>query len=318
MTTADITLDDTPRGGPRPASSGPRPASSGPRPASSGRRTAWLLLSPALAFFAVLFLMPLAVMLLFSLLTGNPLWDDTVTFTLENYTRMVQDTYYLEAVGSTVLLGLYVTGASLAIAYPLALQLARMRSAAWRSILMIAVLSPMMTGMVIRTFAWMTLLADQGVINRTLTGAGLIAEPLPLMYNTFGIVVAMTHIFVPFMVLTLVGVLGRIDDRLEQAAQSLGATRLRAFVEVTLPLSVPGILAGSLLVFALTISSYVTPTLMGGFAFVNLPILIYQQIASSFNPSFAAALGFALLVLSMSVIAAYWRVLSRVGRGGGT
>lgn len=277
--------------------------------------TAWLLAAPALAFFAVLFILPLAVMLVFSVLTGNPLWRDDVTFTLANYARLVEDTYYAEALLSTVALGVYVTVASLVIAYPLAYRLVRMRSALWRTVVLIIVLSPMMTGMVIRTFAWITLLADQGVVNRTLTAWGLITEPLPLMYNVFGIVVAMTHIFVPFMVLTLVGVIGRIDERVEQAARSLGATKLATFLEVTLPLSLPGILAGSLLVFALTISSYVTPTLMGGFAFVNLPILIYQQIASSFDPGFAAALGFVLLAMSLAVIAGYWQAIARLGRG---
>ena len=104
------------------------------------------------------------------------------------------------------------------------------------------------------------------------------------MYNEFGTVVALVHIYVPFMVLTLTGVIGRIDERLEQAARSLGAGRLRAFVEVTLPLSLPGILAGSLLVFALSISAYVTPSLMGGTDVLTLPMLIAQQVGTSFNP----------------------------------
>ena len=111
------------------------------------------------------------------------------------------------------------------------------------------------------------------------------------MYNEFGTVVALVHIYVPFMVLTLTGVIGRIDERLEQAARSLGAGRLRAFVEVTLPLSLPGILAGSLLVFALSISAYVTPSLMGGTDVLTLPMLIAQQVGTSFNPNFAGALG---------------------------
>ena len=104
------------------------------------------------------------------------------------------------------------------------------------------------------------------------------------MYNEFGTIVALVHIYVPFMVLTLTGVIGRIDERLEQAARSLGAGRLRAFVEVTLPLSLPGILAGSLLVFALSISAYVTPSLMGGTDVLTLPMLIAQQVGTSFNP----------------------------------
>jgi len=150
------------------------------------------------------------------------------------------------------------------------------------------------------------------VINTTLIDLGLIHKPLPLMYNEFGTVVALVHIFVPFMVLTLIGVIGRIDERLEQAARSLGAGRLRAFVEVTLPLSLPGVLAGSLLVFALSISSYVTPTLMGGTSVLTLPMLIAQQLGTSFNPNFAGALGVILLSVSLVIVIAYNRIVARL------
>jgi putative spermidine/putrescine transport system permease protein len=114
------------------------------------------------------------------------------------------------------------------------------------------------------------------------------------------------------MVLTLIGVIGRIDGRLEQAARSLGAGRLRAFVEVTLPLSLPGVLAGSLLVFALSISAYVTPSLMGGTAVLTLPMLIAQQVNTSFNPGFAGALGVVLLSVSLAIVIAYNRILARL------
>ena len=155
------------------------------------------------------------------------------------------------------------TVVALLIGYPLAHWMARMQSRLGHALVLMAVIAPLLTGIVVRTFAWMTILQDKGVINTTLIGWGLIEKPLPLMYNEFGTVVALVHIYVPFMVLTLIGVIGRIDERLEQAARSLGAGRLRAFVEVTLPLSLPGILAGSLLVFALSISAYVTPVADG-------------------------------------------------------
>lgn len=280
------------------------------------RGTALLLAAPALLFFTFLFILPLAVMLLISLLSGNPLWDETAHFTLQNYARLIEDSYHLEVMGQTLLLGFWVTGASLVIAYPLAYQLVRVRRAWLRTAMLVAILSPMMTGLVIRTYAWMTILADRGVINEGLAALGLISEPLPLMYNMLGIAVAMVHIFVPFMMLTLVGVLGRIDPALVQAARNLGASGPRAFFEVTLPLSLPGIVAGSLLVFALTISSYVTPTLMGGFAFQTLPMLIYQQISASFNPGMGAAIGFVLLVVSLLIILGYGRALARFTRGG--
>jgi putative spermidine/putrescine transport system permease protein len=144
---------------------------------------------------------------------------------------------------------------------------------------------------------------------------GWIDSPLQLMYNEFGTVVALVHIYVPYMVLTLTGVIGRIDERLEQAARNLGANRFRAFLEVTLPLSLPGILAGSLLVFALSISAYVTPFLMGGTDVLTLPMLIYQQVGASFNLGFAGALGVILLAVSLVVVLAYNRVLSRFAGG---
>ena len=127
-----------------------------------------------------------------------------------------------------------------------------------------------------------------------------------------GVVIGLVHIYVPFMVLTLVGVIGRIDPTLEEAARGLGASRLRTFLEVTLPLSLPGILAGSLLVFALAISAYVTPVLLGGNNVLTLPMLIYQQVSSSFNLGFAGALGVVLLAVSLALVFAYNTILGRL------
>jgi putative spermidine/putrescine transport system permease protein len=251
---------------------------------------AWLI-APSAVLFALFFFLPMGLMAMISLLTGNPVVQPHVSFTGKYYQRIVSDPYYFEVIWTTLRIGLLTTLAALLIGYPLAHWMARIRGRTAYAVLMMTVLTPMLTGIVVRTFAWMALLSDKGAINQTLTGLGLISKPLPLMYNEFSIVLGLTHIYVPYMVLTLVGVIGRIDERLEQAAQNLGASPLRAFLEVTLPLSLPGILAGSLLVFALAISAYVTPILMGGFQIMTLPMLIYQQISSSFNVGFAAALG---------------------------
>ena len=276
---------------------------------------AWLIL-PTLLFFAVFFVLPLGVMLLLSLLTDNPVAAPEVAFTTRHYRRLIGDDYHFEVLWTTVRLGLWTTAAALVIGYPLAHLMARMRSRAGHVLLLMAVLAPLLTGVVVRTYAWMTLLSDRGVINSLLADLGLTRGPVKLMYNDFGIVVALVHIYVPFMVLTLTGVIGRIDGRLEEAARNLGASRLRAFVEVTLPLSLPGILAGSLLVFALSISAYVTPILMGGFQVMTLPILVYQQVSASFNLGFAAALGLVLLVVSLALVVAYNHVLGRItGQG---
>jgi putative spermidine/putrescine transport system permease protein len=290
------------------------------RAAPAGRRWrlgGWLLLAPALGLFLVFFVLPLAVVALISVLTGNPINDPDARLTTQHYAKLLSDRFYLDVLLVTLRLGLWTTLSALAVGYPLAYQLARMRSATGRTLLLMAVLSPLLVGVVVRTYAWMTLLSDQGVVNTLLRAVGLTREPVHLMYNEFGIVVALVHIYTPFMVLTLTGVIGKIDPRWEEAARNLGASRLRAFAEVTLPLSLPGIVAGSLVVFALSISAYVTPILMGGFSIITLPILIYQQVSGVFNFGFAAALGLILLVVSLAVVLAYHRAMVRVARGVG-
>jgi putative spermidine/putrescine transport system permease protein len=276
-------------------------------------RAAWLI-APAALFFLVFFMLPFFVMALLSVLTGNPLQRPNVAFTTRHYERIVEDSLYLESLLSTLKIGAVTTLAALVLGYPIAHWLARIRSRTGHALLLMAVIAPMLTGIVVRTFAWMTILADKGVINATLAALGLTSAPLPLMYNELGTTIALVHIYVPFMVLTLAGVIGGIDERLEEGAMSLGASPLRAFLEVTLPLSLPGIMAGSLLVFALAISAYVTPYLMGGQQVLTLPMLIYQQVAATFNTAFAGALGVLLLVVSIALVIAYNRVLARLGR----
>jgi putative spermidine/putrescine transport system permease protein len=271
-----------------------------------------LFILPSALLFALFFFLPIGLMALMSVLTGNPVVAPKVAFTTRHYARMVDDPFYLEVIWTTIRIGLVTTLVALAIGYPLAHWMARIKSRTGHALLLMAVLAPMLTGIVVRTFAWMTLLSDKGVVNQTLMSLGVIGQPLKLMYTETGIVVGLVHIYVPFMVLTLTGVIGRIDERLEQAAENLGASPLRAFLEVTLPLSLPGILAGSLLVFALAISAYVTPILLGGFQIMTLPILIYQQISANFNVGFAAALGIVLLMISLGLVVAYNRALGLV------
>jgi putative spermidine/putrescine transport system permease protein len=275
---------------------------------------AWLI-APALLLFVLFFVMPFGVMAVMSVFSSNPVTNPNAFLTTRHYERFINDTagIFHEALWDTLRIGLITTVSALLIGYPLAHWMARMPSRLGHALALMAVIAPLLTGIVVRTFAWMTLLQDKGVINTTLASLGLIEKPLALMYNEFGTVVALVHIYVPFMVLTLTGVIGRIDERLEQAARSLGASRLRAFVEVTLPLSLPGILAGSLLVFALSISAYVTPSLMGGTNVLTLPMLIAQQVMGTpFNPNFAGALGVILLSVCLAIVIAYNRILARL------
>ena len=274
---------------------------------------AWLI-APAALLFVLFFVLPFGVMAVMSVYSGNPVTNPNAMLTTRHYERFIFDSagIFHDALWSTLRIGFITTVASLLIGYPLAHWMARMQSRLGHALVLMAVIAPMLTGIVVRTFAWMTILQDKGVINTLLLDWGMINKPLPLMYNEFGTVVALVHIYVPFMVLTLTGVIGRIDERLEQAARSLGAGRLRAFAEVTLPLSLPGILAGSLLVFALSISAYVTPALMGGTDVLTLPMLIAQQVGTSFNPNFAGALGVILLLVSLVIIVGYNSILARL------
>jgi len=272
---------------------------------------AWAI-APAALLFVLFFILPFGVMMLLSFLSGNPVSNPNVSFTWRHYNRLVDSDLYFDALVATMRIGAITTLIALLIGYPLAHWMARMHSRVGHALLLMAVIAPLLTGIVVRTFAWMTVLGDRGVINITLQWLGLTAKPLPLMYNEFGVVIGLVHIYVPFMVLTLVGVIGRIDRTLEEAARGLGASRLMTFLEVTLPLSLPGILAGSLLVFALAISAYVTPVLLGGNNVLTLPMLIYQQVSASFNLGFAGALGTALLVVSLALVFAYNSILGRL------
>jgi putative spermidine/putrescine transport system permease protein len=271
-------------------------------------------IAPAAALFALFFVLPFAVMAGLSLLSGNPVSNPDVAFTLRHYQRLFESDLYFDALVATLRIGAITTLIALAIGYPLAHWMARMRSRLGHALLLMAVIAPLLTGIVVRTFAWMTLLGDRGVINTTLQWLGAIERPLPLMYNELGVIVGLVHIYVPFMVLTLVGVIGRIDRSLEEAARGLGASRARTFLEVTLPLSLPGIVAGSLLVFALAISAYVTPVLLGGNSVLTVPMLIYQQVSASFNLGFAGALGAVLLAVALLLVSGYNAILGRLTR----
>jgi putative spermidine/putrescine transport system permease protein len=239
-----------------------------------------LLLGPYVVLLVVFFMAPLLLMLAISFSRqsyGQLEWS----FTAQHYIHFFTDAYYLTVLADTLWLGVLTTVASLLLGYPLAYHLALTR----------------------------------GLINATLMQHGWLSKPLPLMYNKFGVTLALVHVFLPFMVLSLTGVLKRIEPQLIEASQTLGASPRRAFLEVTLPLSLPGILAGSLLVFSLAISSFVVPILVGGFKVHVLPMVVYEQVLSVFDWPFGAANAFVLLVISVALIAVYIKVTERALRG---
>ena len=283
-------------------------------------RAGALLLAPYVLLLVVFFTAPLALMLATSVSHQSFGQIDErassahSTVTLHHYIRFFSDSYYVGVLWDTLLLGAIVTVVSVLLGYPLAYHLALTRSR-WKPLLIVFILSPLLVGIVIRCYGWMILLADRGLINATLMEHRWITKPLPLMYNKLGVTIALVHVFLPFMVLSLTGVLKRIDPHLIEASKTLGASPWRAFLEVTLPLSLPGILAGSLLVFSLAISSFVVPILIGGFKVHVLPMVVYEQVLSVFDWPFGAANAFVLLVISVALIAVYIKVTERALRG---
>ena len=177
-----------------------------------------------------------------------------------------------------------------------------------RAALLGAVLLPLWTSLLVRTAAWMIILQDNGIINQALTGLGITSEPVALIYNRFGVVLAMTHVLLPFMVLPIYSVLLTVPGNLMTAAASLGAHPLRAFLRVLLPLSLRGVISGALLVFMSSIGYYITPALLGGASDQMLSSVIAFYATGSANWSMAAALGLILLVLTLALYALYNRL----------
>jgi ABC-type spermidine/putrescine transport system permease subunit I len=169
-------------------------------------------------------------------------------------------------------------------------------------LLLIAVLLPFWSSLLVRTFAWQVLLRDTGIINRFLLDLGVIAEPIPLIRTTGGVIIGMSHILLPFMVLPLYSVMRRIDPELGHAAANLGASPVRAFLRVFVPLTLPGVVAGCLLVFVLALGFYITPALLGGLRDQMISQLIVQQVQQALDWGFATAMSMLLLAATLAVL----------------
>lgn len=268
------------------------------------RRLAWF--GPALLFYAVFLLLPYAVLLRLSVFRYSARLLYVPDFTLANYAAVMSDPYYLALMGRTVLLGLGVTALALLLGYPLALRIAR-SPPRLKAVLMAVTLSPLLINLVVRSYAWLVLLGDAGVINRGLMAAGLIAAPLPLGGNLVSVTIGMVHIGLPLMVLSLVGVIERIDPALAEAARTLGATPGHIARRITLPLSLPGIGAGSLLVFCFAASAFVTPSVLGGNRVATVSTVILDKFTASLNWPVGATLVVLLLALTLLAVALHGR-----------
>jgi putative spermidine/putrescine transport system permease protein len=222
------------------------------------------------------------------------------TWELGNYLSFVSDPFYLAILLRTVAMGFWVTACCLLLGFPFAYGLSRLRGTP-RALVYLLVLLPLLTSAVVRTFGWMILLANNGVINRTLMDLGLAETPVRLMYGMPGVVIALVEVLLPFMILALDAALVNIPPELYEAARNLGAGRARVLARVTLPLALPGMLSGSVLVFTLAVSAFVTPSLIGGPRVPVMSTLIYQQGMSLLNWPFGAAIGFIMLATILAL-----------------
>ena len=223
-------------------------------------------------------------------------------FTMQNFTAMLRP-LYARAFWNTLLLCLETAVFTLVLAYPLAYALVRTRSSALRSFILITAVTPLFLGEVVRTYSWMIVLGNNGFLNTLLLRLGLVERPMQMMFTMGGVIAALVHVTMPIMVIMLAAGLSHIDRNYEKAAESLGAGPIRVFLTITLPLSMPGIVAGFSTAFAWTFSAFATPQLIGGGRVSTVSTLIYQLGFASFNFPFAASLSIVGLALSLAVIA---------------
>jgi putative spermidine/putrescine transport system permease protein len=269
------------------------------------------LISPSLALLLVGFLVPTLLMLVMSLRSYTAMQGVGDEWTLANYASVLTDGYYLEIIGRTLLLGAVVTITCLILGFPLALFIVRSGPRTQTATLLL-VIFPLLLNIVVRSYGWMILLAPRGLVNDTLMRIGLIGQPIELMYNLTGVLIGLTQIYLPFMVLLLVPALQNIPADVEAAAQTLLASRPRVFFSITIPLMLPGIITGSILVFVLAISALVTPRMLGGPTYSVMATQIYDEFMTNLNWPAGAALAFVLTFLALFLIwaanrfAAHW------------
>lgn len=251
-----------------------------------------------LLFLAVLFLVPVLRLMGLSVEGG----------TLANFEKALTDGLYVQVMLDTMEIAACVTAVSLVLAYPIAFFLAA-APRRWAIVGLIFLLLPFWTSILVRTYAWMILLGRNGIINQALLALGLTDAPLPLLYNTTGVVIGMVHVLMPYMVFPIYTAMLRIDGDLILAAAGLGAPGHRIFRRVFLPLTLPGVLAGSTLVFILSLGFFITPALLGGGRVIMIAVLIEQQVRQFLQWGFAAALSIVLLAAAVIVFLSLHRLM---------
>ncbi len=259
---------------------------------------AFFLVFPLILYMCFFYVYPLLRMFVMSI---------SPPFTFDNYLNFFSE-IYLRALYVTLKVSFLVTLLCLLLGYPLAYYLSSIPPKK-ANLLMIFVLIPLWTSVLVRTYAWIMILGRNGIINQALLKLGLIDEPLKIIYNVFGLVLGMVHVMLPFMVLSLFSVMTGIDRGLLKAAQNLGARPFEAFRRVFLPLSMPGIFAGSILVFIISVGFFITPALLGGRKEVMIAMVIEQAVSVFLNWGLASAASFLLLLLILGIFVTSGKII---------
>lgn len=270
---------------------------------SGALRPVVLLCALPAAFFVAFFLAPMAVVLIASLTTpaGHP--------TFAHYVRILADAYHWDVLWVTFRIGALTTLVCVLIGYPLAWYLVRIvKWRPWRRFCVILLVVPLFTSNIVRSFGWMVLLGRNGLVNDGLIGLGLIERPMRFLGTELGILIGLVYILLPFIVLAVGNALAKVDPALEHASADLGATPSATFRTIIFPLSLPGLMAGSVMVFMLAVSAYVTPALLSGGRITVFSMLIFQQYSSVFDFNYGGALSITMLVLTLALVAIAGRI----------
>lgn len=273
------------------------------------KSSAFVMVVPGLVILAVCLFLPLLKVLIPSLQGG--------AYPFSAYVKFFQDEYYLKIFVRTVKVAFLTTGVCMVTGVPTAYFISRCQKK-WRGVLLSVSIFPMMTNSVIRSFAWINILGSNGIINKFLMASNLVEKPVKLLYTDFAIIIGSVYLFLPLMIVTVAGVMENIGDDMMEAALSLGADRVKAFMKVIFPMSLPGIIVGGILVFTGTLTAYTTPQLLGGNKNMVLSTFIYQRAMSVGDWDGAAVISLIMIVVTLVVIKGFNALAARLDRRGGS
>ena len=266
-----------------------------------------LLLLPIALVNALGFVVPTLNLLRMSFFEAQGTGAMQEVFTLATWLKVFTDSFYAELILNSISTSLLITVLTLLCSYPIALYLHR-SSGLWRSVLLVLVIAPLLTSAVVRTYGWIVILFENGLVNNALAAVGI--GRVRMIFNKTGVTIGLTEILMPYMILALMAGFGKLDARIEEAAASLGASPMRVFRHIVLPLTLPGIALGSLLCFVLAVSSFITPKLLGGGRVFLLATEIYDQAIVTLNWPVASALSILILLIFGTALLLYTRALN--------